>query len=298
MTDVFKDMPRFSWRGIEVPIVARDVGFTHANAQHTYVFRDQQVIEPLGAKNWTFRYTLPMRQGIARGPYRDLFLEVLPRLIDACRDRSAGELYDPVLGFFRCQPVDFSSTTDFDRRDGEDVTVEFLWSPEEGEIDLAGADLGMLPTARQEGAALDAQVDAIFRSRQLPSPEPSVNPLDAITGIVRQIGTYGQQVQAGFAAYATKIQNMEAAIVALEEPDLAPTIRASRNLRDAARQRAAKVLDPLGTVRTLTTDAASNVAAIASAIGLTPEELLEANPSLAQSPEVPAGTLIRFVPKS
>jgi DNA circularisation protein N-terminus len=298
LNDVYTDLPRFSWRGIEVPLLTRSAGFQHSDARHKFLFRDEEFIEPLGAQNWTFRYSIPLRQGIAKGPYRDLFLEVYPRFVDACRERTPGELYDPVLGLYRCKPLSFEDESDVQRRDGDDVRVEFIWAPEEGILDLPAADLGNVTTARQEGAALDEAVGEIFRSKQLPGPEPSVNPLDAASGAINQISTAGDQLQAKFAATASKLQKVEDAVSKLEDPSLAPTIRATRNLRDAARQRAAKLLDPIGSVVTIVTSATTSLAAVASAAGLTPEELLKSNPLLAASPDIPPGTTIRYVAKS
>ena len=99
MTDILKSLQRASWREIEFPVMqVRDFGFQHDQAQHRYLFLDAQLIESLGRKNPTYKYIIPFREDIAKGPWANLFTQVYPDFLDACQDSSRGVLVDPAHG--------------------------------------------------------------------------------------------------------------------------------------------------------------------------------------------------------
>src|SRR5262245_39843475 len=118
MTDVLRLLPPFEWRGVRYPVATRSVSFQHEQAQHRIQYKDGEFIEQTGARNYTFNYTIPMREDIARGPYKNLFSSgLIPLLID-CRNREPGQLVDPVYGEFRCVPTSYNDDIDVGKRDG------------------------------------------------------------------------------------------------------------------------------------------------------------------------------------
>jgi hypothetical protein len=76
-----KLLPPLSWRGLQYPVTQRSVSFRHQGAEHTIQYRDYDFIEQLGVHGLTFSYTLPMREDIARGPYKHLFVTGLSQLL-------------------------------------------------------------------------------------------------------------------------------------------------------------------------------------------------------------------------
>src|SRR3954471_16280490 len=115
-TDALSKLPLFSWRDQEYPLIARRVSFAHEGAEHRIQNRDGDFIDQLGAHSLIFSYTLPMRQGIASGPYKDLFTVGYPLLFAAMRDREKGVMVDPVLGEFVCTPSSWSDDMEVAKR--------------------------------------------------------------------------------------------------------------------------------------------------------------------------------------
>lgn len=161
MTDVYKQLPRLSWRGIVVPVASRSATFSHDNVSHKFVYRDNELVEALGARNWTFSYTIPMREDIVRGPYLNLFTRTMPEFILACRDRTPGDLEDPVLGVFRARCTSLAGTSDVTRRDGDDLQVEFIHAPEIDDIDLLSGGAQDVRGAAEDARSLDDAVAAV-----------------------------------------------------------------------------------------------------------------------------------------
>lgn len=292
--DVLSQLPIASWRGIEVPLLNQQARFDQDQARHVYNFRDNAIIEALGSRNWDIQWTIPFRQGIAIEPFRELFLEVFPRFLDAVRDRSPGDLYDPVLGYYRCRvtSVDFQTVANI--RDGVDLTVGFIHAPESGEIDLPAADLANVSSLQQGAGALDAAVGEIFRSDDLPPPEPTVDPLRAIAGIGQQVTQQVNRFQAGIVNFQSRVQAVQDAVEDLESPEFAPLVRSARRLRANAEFAKERATTPLGVIRRITTTVAKGVGAVAAELAVEPEELLRLNPGLAASPLVPAGTVVVY----
>jgi hypothetical protein len=141
VTDIFPLLQLFSWRGNEYPLLARSVSFAHEGAPSRIQYRDNEFVEQLGAHSLTFGYTIPTREDIAKGPYRALFREGYYNLFRDMRNREPGELVDPFLGVFQCVPVRFEDDTDINKRDGTDVRLEFMHSP-----NIDGAEYEPAPT--------------------------------------------------------------------------------------------------------------------------------------------------------
>lgn len=292
--DVLSRLPIASWRGIEVPLLSQQARFDQDQARHVYQFRDNAVIEALGSRNWDIQWVIPFRQGIAIEPFSELFFDVLPLFLGAVRDRSPGDLYDPILGYYRCRVTSVDEQAVPGTRDGVDVTVGFIHDPEPGELDLPGADLYNIPSLQQGAGALDAEVGELFESDDRPPPEPTVDPLRAIAGAGQQITQNINRAQANVANFQNRVQTVQETIEDLERPDLAPLVRSARRLRANAEFAKDRVTNPLGIIRRVTTTVAKSVAAVAAELAVTPGDLLKLNPSLATSPLVPAGTVVTY----
>ena len=140
IADPFLLLPPFEWRGVVYPVTAREVSFQHEGARHRFQFKDGAAIEQLGSEPLTFSYTIPMREGIAVGPYKELFSKGLKTLLQDIQNRTRDLLVDPVYGPFNCVPTSYRDSTDMNRRDGVDIAVEFAVSLEPGD-DAGPADI-------------------------------------------------------------------------------------------------------------------------------------------------------------
>lgn len=280
-----------SWRGTEYPVIERNVSFLHENVDHKIQYRSNDFPEPIGPHSFLFKYTIPMREGIAKGKYTNLFNEGLQILVVDMRSKEPGDLYDPVYGEFRCIPVSFSETTDVNKRDGTDVSVEFIYSPRIGESDpdLPVATTGLVGLVTEAGM-LDDDLAKLDWNQQ-PSPEGVTDILSAINGFgrsgLRQIDKLASQLD----ALSFKMQKIEETADAAENPQ-------NWRIRESARQLQLDILNakkrlsesPGVKAKRITQKTTATISSIAASSGMTIAELLEMNPGLARSPVVRPGT--------
>jgi len=294
MTDALRNLPRFSWRGQELPITSRSVRFAHDDTDHTFQYRDGAIVERKGVQNWVLSYGIPFRQDIAKGPYKDLFSVELLKFIFSCRDKSPDKLRDPVLGTMRAAVASYEEETDVLKRDGTDVRVEFKFTPKQEDVDLEviqGGLSGIDAMAGQAGA-LDEQVKLVNWPPQVPSPEPSTDILSAINGFGRQIENTGNKISAALDALAYKAEQIEQTAARLEDPRAFQLQRSSRRVMAASLRAKARLQDPARAVQQVTLAYAKSLTAIAQDAGMTVLQLLKLNPTIAGRPIVPVGTKI------
>lgn len=290
MTDVLKLLQAFEWRGQRYPLLARSVSFSHDGARHKFQFQDDEFIEQLGAQSLTFGYTIPLREDIAKGGYTDLFLRGYPTLFRDMRNREPGFLVDPILGRFRCVPTSFSDEVDVNKRDGTDVRVEFIHSPDPAAAEQAQPPptLGGIST---DAGKLDAELELV-NWEQEPSPEPTTDPLNLVAGIGGQIQANQGKVVAALNDFADRCEKADAALERVENPDYTPLQAALRRNRMNAIDAAKRAQDPTKTIVRIARNQSRGVSTVAAEFGMTVEDLIKLNPSLARSPFVPAGTVI------
>lgn len=268
------------------------MSFAHENATHRLQYRDNDFIEQLGPHSLTFSYLLCMRQSVARGPYRDLFTVGYPILFAHCRDREKGLLVDPVLGEFICTPTTWADELDVARRDGTDVRVEFVHSPDVDEVeDLRAINL---PGVRTDAGALDRELERVDWEQE-PNPEATQDPLNAISGFGAQIEANANKQAAALEDFAFKCEKLEQQIDRLQNPDVWPLKRAARRNRASAVALAKRAKDPTREVVRVINGANRAISTVAAEAGMTIQELIAQNPILARLPYVPAGSPINIV---
>lgn len=296
MTDVLKDLLRVSWRGIEFPITARQFGFQHEQARHRYIFRDEKLVEALGRDNPSYRYTIPFREDIAKGPYANLFVSVYPEFLGACVDRSRGVLEDCVHGSRQVQCVSLAENLDVNRRDGIDVDVEFIVSPDEADLGQSFADqLATVDGAKGVAGAFDRQAE-IVDWQQEESPQSLVNPLDALSGIADQLNVASNKVTNAVADLNFRAQKAIDSIDRLKQPKLAP-LRTQARRSQAIANKLPETLELRGNrpIRVHVTDRETTVGQLASRLSNTVRQIIELNGRLARSPLVQQGERVRYL---
>ncbi len=294
MTDVLKKMQRTGWRFIEFPITSRKFGFQQEQAKHKYIFRDEQLIESLGAENPTYRYTIPFREDIARGPYKNLFTVIYPGFLNACLDRTRGVLSDPVHGDVYVKCVSLSEDLNVERRDGIDVECEWIVSPLESELaqDLT-TQIKTLQGAADDARKFDDDIKKIDW-KQEPSPQATVSPLDFISGIGGQLEVAGGKVTSALADYSFRLEKSVATIDRLKDPNLAPTRQQARRLQAAVLNLEDRTdITGIRPVRRTTTVVNRSFTATAALLGMTVQEFARLNPQFARAPFIKAGSILR-----
>jgi hypothetical protein len=293
MSDVLKNLPKFRWRGITVPLLSCKGSFEQDDVIHKFEFRDRELLESQGVKNWRFTYTIPFREEITKAPYSKLFSSVLPDFILACRDRTPGPLYDPILGSFRAKVANFSLDTDVNKRDGSDVTVDFIEAPEIGEIDdfVAVHDV----TDKVDARSIDDAVTKVDW-KQVEPPPPTVDALDALDGFLRQVQSYGNRLNASLESYTFKLSKVEDSLNALGDPtqwQLRASVRRARY--DALVQ--ALTQEPGGSKSRIGKKITNGgpVSSVAQSVKMNTQAFLALNQELSRMPLVPQGTEIRYI---
>lgn len=284
MSDVFKLLPHFQWRGLVYPVSASQVQFAHESIAHILQYRDNAIVEQTGAQNPTFSYTIPMREDIAVGPYVNLFTVALPVLFRDMRNRDEGPLIDPVYGHFTCVPTSFSGDIDVNRRDGTDVRVEFKLSPTVDEDQQAQApDLqGVLADAGR----LDGDIQRANWHQQV-SPEGTTDLLSSINGLLSQGKQNINRVNGALQDVAFRCEKIKDTIDSTPDPKNWP-------LRASAQKVHADVQALQQSQRRAIVRFSSPLSVVAATNKVTVELLLALNPRLAASPIVAAGTNIRL----
>lgn len=291
MTDVYKLLPPFEWRGFQYPVLARGMTFDHEAIRHGIQYRNGKLVEIASTNNRVFTYTLCMRQDVAKGPYTDLFTLGLPRLHKDVFDRSAGELLDPIFGVFTCKPLRFGDETDVNKRDGVDVRVEFEHAPELEDDDPAGPTTNFAGLV-DDGAALEAEIVATGQFEQFEAEGGLTDPLSAIAGVGAQIDRAGDKTVAALDDLAFRCEKIEDQIDELEDPDNWPLKRAARRVRESALRLKGRADNPQQRVKVVTQRFQATLSVVASELGINLQELLKLNPALAKLPFVPAGAQI------
>jgi hypothetical protein len=294
MTDVLVRMQRCGWRFIEFPITSRKYGFQQEQAKHRYIFRDQQLIESLGAENPTYRYTIPFREDISKGPYRHLFTEVYPEFLNACLDRTRGILSDPVHGDINVKCVSLSEDLDVNKRDGIDVECEWIVAPLESELaqDLT-TQIKTLQGAADDARRFDADIKKIDW-KQEPPPKATVSPLDFISGIGGQLEVAGGKVTSALADYSFRLEKSVATIDRLKDPNLAPTRQQARRLQTAVLDLEDRTdITGIHPVKKTTSVVNRSFSATAALLGMSVQQFARLNPQFARAPFVKAGSILR-----
>lgn len=283
--DVLSRLPELEWRGIALPLVARSVRFNHSTVTHRLAFRDGELIDSLGVGNWSFSYVIPFRQGIAKGPYNDLYTVTFPLFVEAFRDRTEGPLIDPVLGEFTVRPDQLSIDTDINRRDGEDISVTFIHSPAPDDDDTLKVLSGITGVI-SDASALDSAAEAVMLEFDIDDL------LSDLKAQKAQWDSIGMEITQTLANLSNAAKDLEEEIT---DPKNWPMQRASRDLRMAIEDIKETALEPLRDILKLTTKGPQTIGAIASLTNTSMEELINLNPALpSNGPTIPGGITIRY----
>lgn len=293
--DVFSELNPASFRNIEFPIIARSISFAQQHATHKFVYRPLEFIEGLGPGNFKFSYTIPFRQGIFGGPYVDLYVDTFPRFLEACRDRTQGDLFDPVLGTFRARPVSFSTDTDVLRRDGEDIQVEFIHSPDPDEVDIL--EDTFVGVESMSSAANVLARDPVFRE-ELPDEgdlfESIGDAFNQINAIGSQINNVQGQISGKIDKISGQILKTVDTVERLVDVKNAPLIRSMKNLQFQAHQFERKFSALGSDFKFFTTPQDMTISAVGQAVGHPVQVVVANNPKLASSPLVRRGIKVKY----
>jgi prophage DNA circulation protein len=308
MTDVLGRLTEAAWRGIEFPIAHREFGFSQDTEAHRFIFRDEQLIESLGLTNPTYRYNIPFREDLARGSWKNLFVDVYPKFLEACIDRTKGILLDPIHGPVQVKVTSLQEIADPGRRDGVDVEVNFISAPDE---DFQRVELGTTLSTIEGAEGLQHALDTNLSSSDLDDDTKKqlaelnkdasparLNPLQFATGAVNQVEAAGNKIAAQFGQVANQAQALDDGVRRVARPDLQPIRSNARQLQLAALDLART---PVGgnsqrgkAVRIYNVPNDTGTLSLASKLHMSVQEFIKLNPLIGRSPTVATGTAVFY----
>lgn len=308
MTDVLQQLGEAAWRGIQFPLAKWEFGFSQDQESHRFIFRDEQLIESLGLTNPTYRYMIPFREDIARGPHKNLFTQVWPQFLAAALDRTKGILLDPFNGPVQCKLASLAATGEPNRRDGIDVEANFVTAPDE---DFNRTELGTQLSSIQGAEGMQHALDQNLSSSDLDdatkkkladlnkeASPATLNPLQFATGAVNQVEVAGNKIAAQFGQVAIQAQTLDDGVRRLLRPDLAP-IRSNARMLQLAALDLAKA--PLGgnasrnkPIRLYVVQNDIGALSLAAKLGMSSQDLVKLNPTIARDTTVSAGSTVAY----
>lgn len=294
--DILKDP---SWRGIAFPFTGeRDYGFQQEQAQHRFIFRDQQLIESIGAQNPVFSYTIPFRERLRQHGWQNLFTVVYPKFLAACRDRSSGILVDPVHGSVRCKCASLREVLSTSKRDGVDVMAEFIFSPDEDsdtatQFEQIAKSLPQFQQAVLEyGASASALSDETLQQLAEINPasqQAKLSLFDAARSIAATGQQYKERTRAQLGSVSDQLDRTRSDIDEANDPQLGELRRDSARLAKSSRDLARTLGNPPGPFFVVKTTAEVGRIAFSTANKIGVETLLEFNPQLRNMLTIPKG---------
>jgi len=307
MTDSFSQLQKFSWRGIEVPLLSRRASFSHQEVTHQIQYSSGEIIEITLKNNWRFDYTIPFREDIVKGGYGLLFSQTFALFLAAFENGEPGTLVDPVLGSKKARPLMFTDVSDVNRRDGDDVDVSFVEHKTTKDLENQVDKDPSIEAIIIDSRSIDSQIatqswggdpptqissDLVNWEQELP-PEPTINPIDAVAGIFRQVERVNQKSKAVYQDTSRRLGALEDSISSSSDAAFKWPIYANARtlrlqvLRAESRERARR--RPL---RRSTLPMVMTPMDAAGIFGLSLTQFLELNPSLKNSTSIEQGTII------
>jgi prophage DNA circulation protein len=288
--DVLARLSEASWRGITFYHGQMSFGFEQQHVQHLYPDRDAGFIESTGRNPATYTFAVLFRNGIAG--WKDTpYPTVWRKFVAACADRTRGVLVHPEFGDLNVKCKTCRTTWDPARRDGVDVEVEFVEaSDEENELATALGKIGTvaLSTAR----SIDDALGNVSPVPELPDTlKPSLlDSLKKLKGSLDQfkqgIGNIGAQIDSVLGG----ISDLTDTISALDDPKNYPLIDALQRLFGDVVDLASTSTRKGKPVTLAQSSQTADVSTVAAFFGMSVEDFLRLNPSLASRTSVAAGT--------
>lgn len=291
--DVLAKMARPSWRELEFECSAMEWGFSQSHAQHLYPDRDAGYIESTGRNPSTFKFTAMFRNGIVTKDALPAFPGQWTKFVQACADRSAGKLSHPALGTLTVKCTSFSSSWVAEKRDGADVSVEFIEATDEAsELDALLAQGSPLGNCFAEARNLD---DALGNVSPVPTLPQSLKPslLDSIkqlSGAIEQFKLGVGQIAGKIDSYASAVGQLADSIRDADDPKSYRALEACDRLFASLLRLSEEVTRKAKPLSLALLPFTTNLAGAAKAFGMTVADFVQYNPTLASRATLPVGT--------
>lgn len=291
------------WRGIPFPVTAFRVRLSHDIAQHKRPDQDGARVESTGRNPLVFSAQIPFRNGIRRGPNESwvsgtLYTEGWRRFLDAMADRSKGMLQHPALGRIQCKPVSADSELTAQKRDGEDVTAEWIeFSDDEAAsnaILAAGAPVGQAVT---EAANLDT-ILADLAAIKAKDPDYGKISLEEamrrVAGVVDTVSLMSRKTFGMIDRIGYRLNAIGEAIKSAQDPQNWAAKESINRLRAALHAVKQQALKAQKDTRFYIVPNDTTLASLAPRLSNKVTDLVRLNPALVSAPMVTRSTAVRY----
>jgi len=293
MTDILARLSKASWRGIVFPCAGREYGFRQEFARHRYIYQDNELIDSIGKENPAYTFQIPAREDLARGPYKNWFTVFYPKFLKACEDKSEGDLFDPVHGRRQCKCASLREVLGVTKRDGVDVTVEFVYSPsEQVAVPTPSLAIETIEGAKDMAAFLDSEEKKI-PWKQEPPPGSSLDLFDFGRSITDQLELNKSRFSANMSRLSSRMENLSASIDRLKDPNSQAARRNARRLFAAAIKLKQSATAPIVPTKFIVLARDIGVMSLAALYNMTLDDLRKLNPTLGRTTTVKHGTYVR-----
>ncbi len=300
MTDYFDNLLECSWRGISFPVTGFRTQIRQGIALHARPDQDGARVEATGRDPISFSCTIPCRNGIAAGKNETwgvLYPDTWRALIRAFSDRSKGTLVHPSLGAIVCKPVACESSLDAGKRDGEDLSVEWIEFSEDEDASNAifGAE-SPIGGATLEAIDLDSRLaSTVYASADPDLGSPSFeDAMRSIQGAVDTASLLSRQQFGLIDRVAYRVNNILFAVRSAKDPQAWETKQSLVRLLSSVSQLKARALQGTKDVSLYIVPGPTTLANIAAKLSNKVTDLIRLNPSMTSTPEIQANTPIRY----
>lgn len=299
MADLLQQLLPISWRGIGFPIASLTTEFDHDLAPHKSPDVDGARLEGTGRNVLVLSGHCIFRNGIFPGPNEDwtpgkLYPDAYRAFMQACADRTTGDLVHPSLGTLRCKIKSFKSSLTATARDGEDVDVTWMVTNEE-DVEDALTGPSPLSSAISSATSLDLNLPAVAKANGLPDDTFGTfsDLLNSITAVSDSAQLLSKKMGASIDRQIARVQDLQEALSGLKGVAKANAVRDATRLESALYTVKETLLVSMQ-VHVFEAPKLTTLAALTGPLGTKITDLIKLNPDLVKLPMVPAQTAVRF----
>lgn len=302
MADYFStELLGCSWRDIGFPVTAFRVRISQDIAQHKRPDQDGARVESTGRNPLVFSASIPFRNNIAKGQnetWGTLYPDAWRAFLAAMADRSKGTLQHPSLGRITCKAVSADTEITAQKRDGEDVSAEWIeYSEDEDASNAILAGESPIGGAVLEAIDLDtilADIPAIKAKDPDKSGASFEDTMRGVAGAVDRVSLLSRKTFGLIDRVAYRLNVVGDAIRAAGDPQNWPAKQSIERLRAQLFRIKRAALKAQRDTRIFITPSDVTLASLAPRLKNTVSDLVVLNPTLVAVPTVPQRTPVRY----
>lgn len=304
--DVFDQLLSAKWRDIEFPVTRMRVAIAHDLAEHKAWGRDGAWVESTGLAPQRYTFSAPLLNGISPGQnerWAALYPNQLRALLFAFQRKEVGDLQHPEFGSIACKAERIDMDWDAARRGGVDAELSFIETLTDADIELheetpvKEVDIGDL-----DSASTKADLKALLDAKGVALPpylEDDTMSLGELAGKIKAIADFpallSYRAMGQLDALVYQAGRVADSASAARSALTWPIARQNERIKAAAHGLKDTILAGSKTIAFFTVPTATTLAGVARQI---PDakvgDLVRLNPGLMRSPEILAGTVVRY----